>query len=134
MTEERKQDLRQRLHRAQETLTEARTLKDSGLYIGTVNRLYYASFYAVSALLETRGLTSSKHSGIIALLNQHLVKTGIVTDDQGKFYRYLFDTRQLGDYNDYPVFTAELIEKMFKSASEFVDVISRLTEAHMAES
>ena len=103
MTEEKKQDLRQRLHRAQETLTEARTLKDSGLYIGTVNRLYYASFYAVSALLETRGLTSSKHAGIIALLNQHFVKTGIVTDEQGKFYRYLFDTRQLGDYNDYPV-------------------------------
>ncbi len=131
MTEEKKQDLRQRLHRAQETLTEARTLKEAGLYIGTVNRLYYACFYAASALLETRGLTSSKHSGIIALLHQHFVKAGIVADEQGKFYRYLFDTRQRGDYNDYPVFTAEGIEEMFKSATEFIDALSLLTEKQM---
>lgn len=75
MTEEKKNDLRHWLQRAQETLTEARTLKEAGLFIGTVNRLYYACFYAASALLETRGLTSLKHSGIISLLHQHFVKT-----------------------------------------------------------
>ncbi|MEK7727515.1 MAG: HEPN domain-containing protein [candidate division KSB1 bacterium] len=134
MTEEKKQDLRQWLHRAQETLTEARTLKDAGLYIGTANRLYYACFYAASALLETRGLNSSKHSGIIALLNQHFVKAGLVSGDHGTFYRYLFDARQSGDYNNYPIFTAEKIAELFNSATEFVDVISRLTEGYMAES
>lgn len=133
MTEEKKKDLRQWLHRAQETLLEARTLKDAGLYIGTANRLYYACFYVASALLETHGMTSSKHSGDIALLNQHFVKTGIVSHEHGKFYGYLFDCRQSGDYDNYPVFTADKAEEMFKSASEFVDIISRLTEEYMAK-
>ncbi len=133
MTEEKKQDLRQWLHRAQETLTEARTLKDAGLFIGTANRLYYACFYAASALLETRGLHSSKHSGVIALLNRHFVKAGLVSDEHGTFYRYLFDARQSGDYNNYPVFTAEKIAEMFDSATALVDALSRLTETHMAE-
>lgn len=37
----------------------------NGYLHGTVNRLYYACFYAVSALLLTEGFSSSRHSGIL---------------------------------------------------------------------
>lgn len=128
MTEEQKKAIAQRVARARETLDETKLLKEFHHYVGTVNRLYYACFYAATALLETRGLESSKHSGVIALLNQHFVKAGILAAEWGKFYRYLFDTRQGGDYMDFPAFTIDEIENLSLSATRFIDEIVRVIE------
>jgi len=43
-----------------------------------VSRAYYAMFYAVTAVLGSRGLWRSKHQGIIAAFGEHLVKPGLV--------------------------------------------------------
>jgi len=128
MTEKQKQAITQRLKRARETLAEAEILEEAHHFVGTVNRLYYACFYAVNALLEIKGLKSSKHSGVIALFNQHFVNAGIVEAEWGKFYRYLFDSRQGGDYTDFPDFTGEEVAKLHQSAINFVDEITRLVE------
>ena len=47
-----------RMARAQETLEDARILANAGRWNVCVNRLYYACFYAVSALLAGDGLSS----------------------------------------------------------------------------
>lgn len=85
MTEEQKNIIELRLNRANETLDAAKILEDNHHYIAAVNRLYYACFYAVTALLETQELSSSKHSGVISLLNRNFVKTDIVNKEQAKF-------------------------------------------------
>jgi len=59
--------LRYRLEQAHETLREAELLLDGAALRGTVNRAYYAMFYALLALLATRQLGTSKHSGVISL-------------------------------------------------------------------
>ena len=41
---------------------------------GALNRVYYAMFYAVPALLASRQLSASKHSGAIALFHRKFVK------------------------------------------------------------
>lgn len=56
-----------RLRRSHEALEEARLLADHGHSNAAVNRLYYACFYAVSALLSSRGLSSARHSGVRSL-------------------------------------------------------------------
>lgn len=45
-------------------------------YSTAINRAYYAVFYAANALLSTRQLSKSKHSGVIAAFRQHFVKSG----------------------------------------------------------
>ena len=52
-----------RLTRAHETL-DARLLANAGRWNACVNRLYYACFYAISALLVRNSLSSSKHAGV----------------------------------------------------------------------
>lgn len=128
MTENQKQAIRQRLKRAHETLSEARILEEAHHFVGAVNRLYYGCFYAVSALLETKALKSSKHSGVIALFNQHFVKTGVVRKELGELFRYMFDSRQGGDYTDFPDFTAEEVAQLRQSATNLVDEIARFLE------
>jgi len=53
-----------RMQRATETLEEARLMQDAGHWNACANRLYYAAFYAVSALLARDRHTVSKHSGL----------------------------------------------------------------------
>lgn len=67
-----------RRSKAKETLQDGKILFEARRYPSAVNRIYYALFYAVTALLLTKGLSSSKHGGVMALFNEHFVKTGKV--------------------------------------------------------
>jgi uncharacterized protein len=69
MTPETRILVQYRLDRAREALAEAVLLLDSGHANTGVNRLYYA----VSALLLTKGLTATRHSGLRTLFHQHLI-------------------------------------------------------------
>ena len=63
-----------RLESAREKLSAARDLLAKGHYKDSVSRSYYATFTAARALLAVKQLDSAKHSGVIALFNQHFVK------------------------------------------------------------
>ncbi len=55
------------LTRAREALRAAKLLADAKEYNSCVNRLYYAVFYAINALLLKHEYTSSKHTGVRAV-------------------------------------------------------------------
>ena len=88
-----------------------------------VNRLYYACFYAVSALLLARGLSSARHSGIRALFHQHIVKPGMINVPLGQMYDRLFDNRQKGDYADLVRFALNDVQPWIEEARTFVDAV-----------
>ena len=98
MTEGQRDLVRYRMARAVGTLPEARLMLQDGHLHGAANRIYYACFYAVVAPLLTRNLSSSKHSGIMALFNNHFVKGGIIPVDMGKFCSRAFDRRLQSDH------------------------------------
>jgi len=52
----------------------------------TVNRIYYAMFYAVNVLLISKNFSSSKHSGVRALLNKEFINTGFVDKKSGELW------------------------------------------------
>jgi uncharacterized protein (UPF0332 family) len=68
-------------------------------YIAAVNRAYYAIFYAANAMLATKGLERSKHSGVIAAFRQHFVKTGQIEAEYSRLYGATMDDRHTGDYS-----------------------------------
>lgn len=115
-----------RLERAAETLDEARLMQREGHWNACANRLYYAAFYAVSALLLQGGYTAVKHSGIKAMFNQHYVKPGIMTKENGRFYNRLFDLRQEGDYIDFVSLDAHTIEPLVGETAVFINTIRLL--------
>lgn len=59
-----------RLEQAHESLREADVLCAAQANRGAVNRAYYAMFYALLALLATKQLGTSKHSGAISLFDE----------------------------------------------------------------
>jgi uncharacterized protein (UPF0332 family) len=80
----------------------------------------------VSALLLFHGLTSSKHSGVRSLFNQHFVKTDKVPKALAQVYNDLFARRNEGDYVDFVRFSAAQVEPWMKGAEAFVRAISAL--------
>jgi len=82
-----------RREKAKNTLKDAKVMFDKVSPFATVNRIYYAIFYEVIALLLTKDLSSSKHSGVRALFNREFIKTGVVKEKLGDFYNNMFEFR-----------------------------------------
>ena len=131
MTPETVALIQYRMARAHEALTEATLLLAHDHVATAVNRLYYAAFYAVSALLLTEGYSSPKHSGIRALFDQHWIGTGRLPKDLGRFYRGLFDARQKGDYADLVVFNPAEVRAWREEMEEFLRVIAQTVEGRV---
>jgi len=122
-----------RLGRARESLEEARLLAANSHWNTCINRLYYACFYAVNALLLTKGLSSARHAGVRALFNQHFVKQGAVSKELAACYNDLFESRQETDYEDLFQFDPKAVPPLVEQAKSFVKAISRLIEESRTE-
>ena len=116
-----------RLKRARESLSDAQHLLQSNSLLSSVNRIYYAMFYSVTALLLTANLSSPKHSGVKALFNKEFVNKGLVDKESGRFYSEIFERRQKGDYKDFTEFAKEDVEAWLKKAQEFLNEIESLS-------
>lgn len=92
----------------------------------SVNRIYYACFYIVSAILLQKNLRFKKHSGVRAAFHQHIVKPGLVSRELGQLYDELFEARQRGDYIELVRFEKQQVEDWLQKAKEFVEMIKSL--------
>jgi uncharacterized protein (UPF0332 family) len=114
------------LSRSRESLDEAKILADSNHWNTCVSRLYYSCFYATSALLQKQGLSSSKHSGVRSLFNNHFTRTGIVSKEVSAIYNDLFDRRQESDYGPFFIFEKNDVQPWFDQVEIFVNTIAKL--------
>lgn len=115
-----------RIEKAKNTLLDAKKYFEDATLESTVNRIYYAMFYAVNALLMTKGLSASKHSGVRALFNREIINKGLMEKQMGKFYSEMFDRRQKGDYEDFVKFNKEDVKVWLRKAEEFIGKIEEL--------
>ena len=113
-----------RIDRAMECLEEASLLADKKHYNTCVNRLYYACFYAVNALLVSKDLSSTKHAGVRALFNLHFVKTEIISRELAVVYNDQFELRQESDYQDFFIVEKDTALEFIVPANNFVKQIA----------
>jgi len=90
------------------------------------NRLYYACYYAVSALLIANGHLAKTHSGVIGLFGLHFVKTGLVQSADNLLYQRLFELRQNGDYSDWIIIEENDILPLVAPVEQFIQTIEKL--------
>jgi uncharacterized protein (UPF0332 family) len=109
-----------RLEQATETLDAARELSGAGHYRDAVNRAYYAMFYCALALLASKGLGTSKHSGVLSLFNRYFIKTGQFPLEDGRHLREAFELRQGSDYREFVQITREQAEDTIAKAEAFL--------------
>ncbi len=98
--EERNAVVEFRIEKALRAYEQAKGVVGLKYWETIANRLYYAAYNAVSALLIANGDTAQTHSGVIHLFGQHFIKTAIFPAETGRLYHHLFTMRQTGDYDD----------------------------------
>jgi uncharacterized protein (UPF0332 family) len=124
--DERKSIVSLRLDNAKQTLEDAKIIANNKLWKATANRLYYACFYAASALMVKFGFEAKTHSGIIRLLGLNFVSKGLINNELGDTYYKLFTLRQKGDYDDWVVVKESDIVPLFEPAENFIKTIEQL--------
>lgn len=115
-----------RIDRAVETLAEADLLAKEGYFNASVNRLYYACFYAALALLVHNGINTASHAGVKTMLGLHFVSKGILANEHGKTFSRLFEIRHSGDYDDFVYCDKEMIDLYTPKAKAFVDAVKEM--------
>lgn len=114
---------KRRLEIAHERLTTAKAMLELGDYKASANRLYYAIFSAMRAVLALDGFDSKKHSGIIARFRQSYIKTGIFDTEMSKIIDDLEVIREDSDYDDFYIILKEDVEIQAKRAEYFVSEV-----------
>ncbi|PSR05314.1 MAG: hypothetical protein BRD50_01345 [Bacteroidetes bacterium SW_11_45_7] len=122
----RKDYIRYRLQRADETLNASHLLLQNNFANSAVNRLYYACFYAVNALLVSEGIKAHTHAGVKTQLFLHFVKTNRLSSDSGKLYAKLFTARQRTDYDDFYDFDRQTVATLYDQSEAFIKEIKHL--------
>ncbi|MCD8388345.1 MAG: HEPN domain-containing protein [Bacteroidales bacterium] len=122
-----------RLSRSEEVLDDAKSMIDKGSQISAVNRLYYACFYAALGLLLTDGHSPKSHDGVITLLGQRYILTGIIPKELGKHYSLLYKERISGDYDEFAEYSPEILERFYQNSQAFIKAIKDITLFRLGE-
>ena len=123
-----------RIQQANETVEVAKELFYLGHYRDAVNRAYYAMFYCGLALLASKNLGTSKHSGVLSLFSRHFVKTGQISVESGRHLQEAFELRQNSDYREFVEISNNQVKEIIDNAVDFIKESQNLLSSISPES
>ena len=124
MSEEMKTIAKYRLDRANESFRTTEVLLSHDLH-AAANRLYYAVFSALRAVLALDGVDFKKHSAVISYFREHYIKTEIFDKEYSLFIGSASQIRTESDYADlYEPDYHELLD-MVNELGEFIACIEK---------
>ena len=127
--EERTAVVAYRLEKAERALMQAKANLPLQTWEVIANRIYYAAYYAVSALLIANGHSTVKgHDTIVRMFGLYFVKTGKFSPEQGKLYNKLYTLRLTGDYNDHYNLDEEDVLPLVSPAEELIVKVSAMAK------
>jgi uncharacterized protein (UPF0332 family) len=128
-----KEEIKSMIRKAERSIKAASNLCIDGDYDFAVSRAYYSMFYMAKACILTKGLSFSKHSGVLSAFNQHFVKTKIFPPQYYEILHSAFDNRNVGDYDFLISFPEDLTEEIIQNAQDFFEVTRKYLETFTNE-
>ncbi|NLV18312.1 MAG: HEPN domain-containing protein [Bacteroidetes bacterium] len=126
MTGTRKDLIEYRLNRAKDTFDDACILAEKNKWNSSMNRLYYAAYYDVTALLLKADLRTTTHNGVKSNFSEHFIKPNLISKELGKIYSQLSTWRQKGDYDDLFDFERNKVMPYFEPVKELINTIEKI--------
>ena len=123
---DREEIIKHRIGRAYETINEVEFLLKNNKFSLAVSRIYYGSFYILSALALQHSFETSRHGKLIGWFNKEFIKTGEVDKKHGQFIHKVFDKRSMSDYADFVEFLEDEVDALFIEMKKFINIIHNL--------
>ena len=114
-----------RIRNAVETLGVAALCLERQHYKDSINRSYYAAFYAIKAVLALEEIGFKRHKDAVAYFNKTYVATEIFSREMGKKLGRLKQERESSDYDDFYVASLTDATDQYNSAKLIIDEIEK---------
>jgi uncharacterized protein (UPF0332 family) len=118
--------IKYRFEKAKVTFAEAELQLKNELWNVAVNRLYYACYYAVSALLAGKEIYTRTDSDNKQMFSLHFLTTGIISEAFGDFYIELFRMKESSEFEDYCDYAEEDVVPLFAPAKDLINAIEQI--------
>jgi uncharacterized protein (UPF0332 family) len=111
---------------AEDSIHSAKAELKFGAYFYSLNRIYYAAFYSVSALLLEEGAAITNHQAIQEAFLEKIIRTGKLDGDWGDFYDLLLKDFLERDSEKLDRFSQEYIQKRIDLCETFLGEVKPL--------
>jgi uncharacterized protein (UPF0332 family) len=117
-----------RISLAEETLANAKLGLENRFYRDSINRSYYAAFYAIKAVLATENIDFKRHKDAVGYFNKTYVATDKFPRELGKRLGRLKMVREESDYSDFFMASQEDAMKQYETARMVIDAVKAFLE------
>lgn len=114
-----------RMRSAIETLGVSALCLESQHYKDSINRSYYAAFYAVKAVLALEEIDFKRHKDAVAYFNKTYVATDIFPREIGKKLGRLKQEREISDYDDFYIASSTDAEEQYAAAELIIAEVKK---------
>lgn len=127
--DERQKDLSMyRIQEAYDSLKVAKHCLNENLNRDSINRSYYAAFYAVKAVLALSTVDFKRHKDVMAYFNKEYVATGTFPREIGRKLGTLQRVREKSDYDDFYIASREKALEQYETAQQVIEVVKQYLE------
>lgn len=127
--DERQKDLSiYRIQEAYDSLKVAKHCLNENLYRDSINRSYYAAFYAVKAVLALSTVDFKRHKDVMAYFNKEYVAAGTFSREIGRKLGTLQRVREKSDYDDFYIASREKALEQYETAQQVIEVVKQYLE------
>ena len=113
------------IERAERITQQFQVLQEQQYWDTLVNRMYYAVFHAVSALLIHNAMPVHTHKGALHVFNREFVRTGMFSMEEGRLFSQLEGLRERGDYNCFLDASEDEIVPLIEPLKSLIEKIKR---------
>lgn len=98
---------------------------DNNLYKDSINRSYYATFYAIKAVLALEEVDFKRHKDAVAYFNKKYVATDIFSKELGRKVGMLKQLREKSDYDDFYIAGKEEAKIQIDTAFQMIEEVKK---------
>lgn len=113
------------IEKGQAAFRQAKILRESKEYDGSISRAYYAVFHYATALLLTKGFEIRSHEGLARLFNLHFIKTNVFPKKYSTILSHAQKAREESDYRPEVPFTEDDAVARLKETEDFISCIEK---------
>jgi len=114
-----------RMARAEELLTDAKSMFQAGSYKSANNRAYYAMEKAINALLIHKHVEAKTHSGAMKMFNVKYVRVenGYFMEEDYRIVAKAEQIRNVSDYDDFYIASRDETKTQIENAEYLVNKV-----------
>ena len=114
---------RYRIQEAKNSLKVAEHCLKEDLYKDSINRSYYAAFYAIKAVLALGTIDFKRHKDVVAYFNKEYVATNVFPRELGTRLGMLKQLREKSDYDDFYIASRDQAEGQYHTAKYTIEKV-----------